>query len=84
MTAVESNLGTIVPGDDRAELVRRPTRVPLSQRRPLRRRADRAAANDLGLIIGEGANVLRLCPPLIVTETDVDAAIRFWTSRSRR
>ena len=36
------------------------------------------AAKERGLIIGRGglhANVLRLCPPLIVTEADVDAAI---------
>ena len=36
------------------------------------------AAKDRGLIVGKGGlygNVLRLCPPLIVTETDVDAAI---------
>ncbi len=36
------------------------------------------AAKERGLIVGKGGlhgNVLRLCPPLIVTETDVDAAV---------
>jgi 4-aminobutyrate aminotransferase-like enzyme len=36
------------------------------------------AAKERGLIVGKGglyANVLRICPPLIVTNADVDAAI---------
>ena len=36
------------------------------------------AAKERGLIIGRGglyANVIRICPPLIVTKADVDAAI---------
>ena len=35
-------------------------------------------AKRRGLIVGKGglhANALRLCPPLIVTESDVDAAV---------
>ena len=37
------------------------------------------AAKRRGLIIGKGglhANVIRICPPLIVTRADVDAAAR--------
>ena len=35
------------------------------------------AAKERGLIVGKGglyANTLRICPPLIVTKSDVDAA----------